>query len=97
MKSHNELVKSARKALRRVGFPIVLKETMGIETNSHMCGTLVAGNDPKKSVLNSYCKAHDLENLYVIDSSFFPSSAAANPALTIAAQAFRVAAEVEFQ
>jgi choline dehydrogenase-like flavoprotein len=97
MKSHNELVKSARKMLRKVGFPIVLKETMGIETNSHMCGTLVAGNDPRKSVLNSYCKAHDLENLYVIDSSFFPSSAAANPALTIAAQAFRIAAEVEFQ
>jgi choline dehydrogenase-like flavoprotein len=82
--------------LHRVGFPIVLAETMGIETNSHMCGTLVAGNDPQKSVLDTHCKAHDLVNLYVIDSSFFPSSAAANPALTIAAQAFRVASEVQF-
>ena len=96
MRSHTELVKNAKKMLHKVGFPIVLKETMGIETNSHMCGTLVAGNDPQKSVLDSYCKAHDLENLYVIDSSFFPSSAAANPALTIAAQAFRIASEVEF-
>jgi choline dehydrogenase-like flavoprotein len=41
-------------------------------------------------VLNEYCRAHELENLYVIDASFFPSSAAMNPALTIAAQAFRV-------
>jgi choline dehydrogenase-like flavoprotein len=96
MKAHKELVKNAKKMLHRVGFPIVLAETMGIETNSHMCGTLVAGNDPKKSVLDKHCKAHDLENLYVIDSSFFPSSAAANPALTIAAQAFRVASEVKF-
>jgi choline dehydrogenase-like flavoprotein len=96
MKAHKGLVKNAKKMLQRVGFPIVLSETMGIETNSHMCGTLVAGNDPKKSVLDAHCKAHDLENLYVIDSSFFPSSAAANPALTIAAQAFRVASEVKF-
>ena len=96
MKSHNELVKSAKKMLHKVGFLIVLKEPMGIETNSHMCGTLVAGIDPQKSVVDTHCKAHDLDNLYVIDSSFFPSSAAANPALTIAAQAFRVASEVEF-
>lgn len=91
MKAHNELIKRASKALRRAGFPIVFKETMGIETNSHMCGTLVAGNDPKSSVLDPFGRSHDVENLFVVDSSFFPSSAAANPALTIAAQAFRVA------
>jgi choline dehydrogenase-like flavoprotein len=96
MKAHKGLVKNAKKMLHKVGFPIVLSETMGIETNSHMCGTLVAGNDPQKSVLDKHCKAHDLENLYVIDASFFPSSAAANPALTIAAQAIRVASEVKF-
>jgi choline dehydrogenase-like flavoprotein len=55
-----------------------------------MCGTIVAGKSPATSVLNEYCRAHELENLYVIDASFFPSSAAMNPALTIAAQAFRV-------
>jgi choline dehydrogenase-like flavoprotein len=77
--------------LRKLGFPVVLTEQMGIETNSHMCGTVVAGNDPKTSVLNQFCRTHDLSNLYVVDSSFFPSSAAVNPALTIAAQALRVA------
>jgi choline dehydrogenase-like flavoprotein len=41
-------------------------------------------------VLDPYCRAHDLDNLYVVDASFFPSSAAVNPALTIAAQALRV-------
>ena len=64
---------------------------MGIETNSHQCGTLRFGTDPAQSVLDPLCKAHDLDNLYVMDSSFFPSAAAMNPALTIASQALRVA------
>ena len=48
------------------------------------------GDDPKTSVLNTFCRSHDHSNLYVVDGSFFPSSAALNPALTIAAQALRV-------
>ena len=48
------------------------------------------GRDPKTSVLDSDCKAHDVDNLYVVDGSFFPSSAAVNPALTIMANAIRV-------
>jgi choline dehydrogenase-like flavoprotein len=64
---------------------------MGIATNSHQVGTLRFGTDPATSVLDPFCKAHDLTNLYVVDASFFPSSAAMNPALTIAAQAIRVA------
>lgn len=91
--AHDELTKRAQIALRRAGFPFVFKQRMGIETNSHMCGTLVAGRDPRNSVLDEYCRSHEVENLLVVDSSFFPSSAAANPALTIAAQAYRVAAE----
>ena len=63
---------------------------MGIATNSHQCGTLRFGDDPTTSVLDPFCRAHDLDNLYVVDSSFFPSSSAVNPALTIAAQALRV-------
>jgi choline dehydrogenase-like flavoprotein len=59
-------------------------------SHSHACGTLVFGNDPKTSVLDPYCRTHDVENLYVVDSSFFPTSAAVNPALTIMAQALRV-------
>ena len=48
------------------------------------------GHDPKTSALNVDCRAHDLDNLYVVDASFFPSSAAVNPALTIMANALRV-------
>ena len=58
---------------------------------THQCGTLVFGNDPRTSVLDTYCRTHDVENLFVVDASFFPSSAAVNPGLTIAAQALRVA------
>jgi choline dehydrogenase-like flavoprotein len=61
--------------------------------NSHQCGTLRAGTDPATSVLDPWCRSHDIDNLWVIDGGFFPSSAAMNPALTIAAQALRVVAE----
>lgn len=57
---------------------------------AHQCGTLRFGVDPKTSVLDIHCKAHDLDNLYVVDSSFYPSSAALNPTNTILANALRV-------
>ena len=57
---------------------------------AHQNGTIRFGNDPKTSALDVNCKAHDLDNLYVVDGSFFPSSAAVNPALTIMANALRV-------
>jgi len=57
---------------------------------AHQNGTIRFGHDPKTSVLDVNCKAHDLDNLYVVDGSFFPSSAAVNPALTIMANALRV-------
>jgi choline dehydrogenase-like flavoprotein len=88
--AHDRLMAHAKRMLRRAGFPILLDKRMGIATNSHQCGTLRFGVDPTTSVLDPYCRAHDLENLYVVDASFFPSSAAVNPALTIAAQALRV-------
>jgi choline dehydrogenase-like flavoprotein len=50
----------------------------------------VLGNDPKTSALDRNCKAQELDNLYVVDASFFPSSGAVNPALTIMANALRV-------
>jgi choline dehydrogenase-like flavoprotein len=61
-----------------------------------MCGTAKAGIDPATSVLDPLCRSHDVKNLWVVDSAFFPSSGAQNPALTIAAQALRVAAETEW-
>jgi choline dehydrogenase-like flavoprotein len=57
---------------------------------AHQNGTIRFGSDPKTSALDVNCKAHDLDNLYVVDGSFFPSSAAVNPALTIMANALRV-------
>jgi choline dehydrogenase-like flavoprotein len=88
---HQELVKRVSRAVRKAGYPIVLTERMGIATNSHMCGTAVAGIDPAQSVLSPDCRSHDVSNLFVVDGSFFPSSAALNPALTIAANALRIA------
>ncbi len=57
---------------------------------AHQNGTIRFGQDPKSSALDSHCKAHELDNLYVMDSSFFPSSGAVNPALTVMANALRV-------
>jgi choline dehydrogenase-like flavoprotein len=58
---------------------------------AHQNGTICFGRDPKTSVLDPTCKAHEVDNLYVVDASFFPSSGAVNPALTIMANALRVA------
>jgi choline dehydrogenase-like flavoprotein len=58
---------------------------------AHQNGTIRFGRDPKTSALNVHCQAHDVDNLFVVDGSFFPSSAAVNPALTIMANALRVA------
>ncbi len=57
---------------------------------AHQNGTIRFGNDPKISALDANCKAHEVDNLYVVDASFFPSSGAVNPALTIMANALRV-------
>ena len=58
---------------------------------AHQNGTTRFGRDPRDSVLDVNCRAHEVDNLYVVDASFFPSSAAVNPALTIMANALRVA------
>ncbi|MDJ0588768.1 MAG: GMC family oxidoreductase [Pleurocapsa sp. MO_226.B13] len=62
-----------------------------IQVVAHQCGTCRFGEDPQSSVLDLNCRTHDLDNLYVVDSSFFPSSAAVSPALTVIANALRVA------
>jgi choline dehydrogenase-like flavoprotein len=58
---------------------------------AHQNGTIRFGDDPRTSALDVHCRAHEVDNLYVVDASFFPSSAAVNPALTIMANALRVA------
>src|SRR6516164_882505 len=57
---------------------------------AHQNGTIRFGSDPQTSALDTNCKTHEIDNLYVVDGSFFPSSAAVNPALTIMANALRV-------
>jgi choline dehydrogenase-like flavoprotein len=88
--AHKEMMRKTKRVLRKAGFQGIFVQPFDISMNSHQCGTSVAGIDPKKSVVDQYCKSHDLDNLYLIDGGFFPSSAAMNPALTIAAQALRV-------
>jgi choline dehydrogenase-like flavoprotein len=57
---------------------------------AHQVGTVRFGTDPRTSALDVNCKAHDVDNLYVVDGSFFVSSGAVNPALTIMANAIRI-------
>ena len=68
----------------------ILDQRIPLAGVAHQCGTARFGTDPKESVLDVNCKAHDLDNLYVVDTSFFPSSSAVNPALTAMANALRV-------
>ncbi|HXG88510.1 MAG TPA: GMC family oxidoreductase [Vicinamibacterales bacterium] len=89
--AHQELVRELQACLKRLGFVFTVKHSLGTRNTTHQCGTLVFGDDRRTSVLNTFCQAHDVDNLFVVDASFFPSSAAVNPGLTIVAQALRVA------
>jgi choline dehydrogenase-like flavoprotein len=57
---------------------------------AHQAGTARMGADSKSSVVDPLCKAHEVDNLYVVDTSFFVTSAAVNPTLTVVANAMRV-------
>lgn len=69
---------------------LYLGQRLPLAAVAHQNGTVRFGNDPKTSALDRYCRAHEVDNLYVVDASFFPSSGAVNPALTIMANALRV-------
>ncbi len=73
--------------LPRTGY---LKNEIPIAGVAHQAGTVRFGSDPATSVLDVNCKAHELDNLYVVDTSFFPSIGAVNPALTAIANSLRV-------
>jgi len=95
-RAHEKLVEELRGLLARLGYwsPKIFAHSTGTHNTTHQCGTLVFGTDSRSSVLDTYCRTHDVENLFVVDASFFPSSAAVNPGLTIAAQALRVAEHI---
>ena len=97
IEGHNRLKKKLKWILEHVGCEthilpnnIYLGKKIPLAGTAHQCGTIRFGNDPETSVLDTNCKAHDVDNLYVVDGSFFPSSSAVNPGLTIIAQALRV-------
>jgi choline dehydrogenase-like flavoprotein len=91
VRAHEVLVHEMRKLLRSAGYPLIFSQRTGIDVNSHQAGTVRAGTDPATSALDVNCQAHDVDNLYVVDSAFFPSLPVMNPALSIAANALRVA------
>lgn len=69
---------------------VYMKTSIPLAGCAHQAGTCRFGKDPKTSVLDVHCKAHELDNLYVVDTSFFPSISAVNPSLTAMANALRV-------
>ncbi len=89
--THLALVERIKGALRKAGYPVVLSRAFDRRTPSHQCGTARMGDDPATSVVNPVCRSHDLHNLYIVDASVLPTSAAVNPSLTIAALALRTA------
>jgi choline dehydrogenase-like flavoprotein len=93
--AHAQLVKEMTRVLHRLGFWKVMTHSHKNKNTTHQCGTLCFGTDPRRSVLDPWCRTHDVPNLFVVDASFFPSSAAVNPGLTIVAQALRVADHIE--
>ena len=69
---------------------IYMKTDVLIAGCAHQAGTVRFGHNPDTSVLDTNCKAHEVDNLYVVDTSFFPSIGAVNPALTAMANALRI-------
>ena len=91
MVGHRRLLQKVKQALRAAGFPIVLSRLFDGRVPSHQCGTVRIGTDPKSSVLDPDCRAWDHPNLFATDAGALPTSAAVNPALTVAALALRAA------
>ncbi len=94
----NELYEKLKSMLGEIGMHsghllphnAYLKNEIPVAGVAHQAGTCRFGSDPATSVLDTNCKAHELDNLYVVDTSFFPSIGAVNPALTAMANAIRV-------
>ncbi len=97
LEGHNRLVHKLKELVKQSGcedhvIPLnaFVGDRLPLAAVAHQNGTVRFGRDPKTSVLDENCKAHELDNLYVVDGGFFCSSAAVNPALTIMANALRV-------
>jgi choline dehydrogenase-like flavoprotein len=102
MEAHHRLKKKLKQILTKAGaHPLLMDRSLylgkdiPIGGTAHQAGTARFGTDPLSSVLDLDCKAHQLDNLYVADASFFPSIGAVNPTLTIIANALRVADKIK--
>lgn len=102
MEAHHRLRKKLEQMLSKAGaYPVLLERKLYLSHDipiggtAHQAGTARFGTDPAVSVLDVDCKAHELDNLYIADASFFPSIAAVNPTLTIIANALRVADRIK--
>ncbi len=99
LKAHSRLIGRFHKIMKRAGRACrclranrrQIDSIVPLYGTAHQCGTLRMGHDPQTSVVDANCKAHELDNLYVADTSVFVSSAAVNPALTCIANSLRVA------
>lgn len=96
--SHRQLTGRLRGLLRHIGCDDHLipraayfSQQLPVSGTGHQNGTVRFGSHPATSALDLNCRSHEIDNLYVVDGSFFPSSSAVNPTLTIIANAIRVA------
>lgn len=94
MTAHRRLTAKVKETFRAAGFPVVLSRLWDGRVPSHQCGTVRIGSDPAASALDPECRAWDHPNLYVTDAACLPTSAAVNPALTVAAMALRAAGAI---
>ena len=95
LRAHRTFVGVAKRLLKDVGFPIVLSKPFGTDTPSHQCGTARFGDDPAASVLDHALPDLGPRQFVRRRRELLPSSAALNPALTVAAQALRAAQHIK--
>ena len=93
--AHEALVARLKTVLRRAGYPVVLSRAFDRRTPSHQCGTARLGADPGARVVAPWGRSHEGAGLGVVDAAVLPTSAAVNPALTVAALALRAAERMD--
>jgi choline dehydrogenase-like flavoprotein len=96
--THERFIRVVTQKLKDAGYGEVTHKSFLHITDGggyHHCGTVRFGNDPATSVLDRNCRAHDVDNLYVVDTCCFPSNPSLNPVLTIIANALRVAEHIK--
>jgi choline dehydrogenase-like flavoprotein len=96
VQQHNRLVTTFKRALARAGL-LAFSERIGLAGTAHACGTLVAGTDPQRSVVDAGGRVHGMESLYVVDGSVLPRSSRVNPSLTIYSWSLRVTRALALQ